>query len=126
MAATVDLSALGQAVAGIALTVGTFAGGAYAWYLKHKKNVAETRAEVAESDAGRIVADAQSTVYKLLTERLNTLENDYKQLREELKLERQHGRRLELHIWRLEGVMRDAGITPPLFSDSDVVNVEGH
>ena len=108
-----------QQVGGYLSAVGLCATGAWAWFLKHQRAAAETRAEVAESDAGRTVADAQSTVYKLLQDRLTTVENDVRTLRQELAAERAHSRRLELHIWKLEGLMRKAGMEPPPFVDAD-------
>lgn len=99
--------------------IGATATGVWAWWLKNKRAAAETRAEVAESDAGRTVADAQSTVYKLMQGRLETVENDVRTLRSELAAERAHSRRLELHIWKLEGLMRKAGMEPPAFIGTD-------
>lgn len=117
-----DMGAAGSALAAI----GAVAGGAYAWWLRRTKDAAANRADVAESDAATTILDSQRTVYALLTERLTTLENDMRNVRIELATERQHSRRLELHIWRLEGLMRNAGIEPPQFSNADAVLVEGH
>lgn len=117
-----DWGAVGSALAAI----GAVAGGAYAWWLQRGKAAAAARADVAESDATVTILDSQRTVYTLLTERLTTLETDMRTVRAELATERQHSRRLELHIWRLEGLMRNAGIEPPQFSQGDAVLVEGH
>lgn len=89
------------------------ATGAWAWILKNKKAGAETRAAVAESNAERAVADSQATIYKLLNERLTTLEKEVRAQRAELDAERRHSRKLQLHVYRLEGLMRRAGIEPP-------------
>jgi uncharacterized protein HemX len=113
---TIDWQALG----GYAAAAGALATGAWAWWLKQQKARAETRADVAEADAARTVADAQQTIYKTLTERLTTLEAEMRAVRAELDSERQHNRRLTLHIWKLEGLMRKAGIEPPPFEDTPV------
>lgn len=94
------------------------AGGAWAWWLKHQRETALTRADVAESNADRTVADAQQTVYKLLSDRLTTLEAEVRSQRTELDRERAHNRLLTLHIWKLEGLMRKAGLEPPPFDDT--------
>lgn len=113
---SIDWTAVGTAIAG----VGAIGSAVYAGWLKVQKNRANTRADVAEADSSRTVADAQQTVYRLLNERLTTLENEVRGLRNELDTERKHSRRLELHIWRLEGLMRKAGIEPPAFHEDEL------
>jgi len=110
---SIDLPALGTAIA----SIGAVAGGIYAYWLKVQKDRATTRADVAEADTQRSVADAQQSVYKLLNERLTTLEAEVRAQRVELDAERKHSRKLVLHIWRLEGLMRKAGLEPPAFLD---------
>lgn len=117
-----DWNAIGTAVAAVVLTVGTMAGGAWAWWQKNQRNQAATRADVAESNAEKTVADAQQTVYKLLVERLAALEKesiaqreDLRAVRTELDAAQSHSRALVLHVWKLEGMMRLAGLTPPPF-----------
>ena len=111
----IDWSALGGTVAGVFSAVGLAAGGVYAWWQKNQRTAATTRADVAEANTERVVADSQSTVYKLLTDRLTTLEIEMRGVRQELSAERSHNRQLVLHIWKLEGLMRQAGLTPPQF-----------
>lgn len=108
-----DLATLGTAIA----AVGSVAAGIWAWWLKNRRQVAETRAEVAESDANKAVADAQQTVYRLLNERLTTLEGEVRGLRQELIVERAHSRKLELQIVRLDRWIRAQGLTPPTFAE---------
>lgn len=108
-----DLTAIGGAIAAI----GTIAAAVWGWWLKNRRQVAETRAEVAESDASKAVADAQQTVYKLLNERLTTLEAEVRGLRQELVVERAHSRKLELQIVRLDRWIRAQGLTPPTFAE---------
>lgn len=86
---------------------------------RYKTGKANTRADVAEANASRDVADAQSTVYTTLTSRLESLENEIKGIRAELSVERQHSRKLELHIFKLENLMRQANLTPPVFGASE-------
>jgi uncharacterized protein HemX len=112
---TLDLATLGGAIA----SVGAVAGGMYAWWLKTQKDRANVRADVAQADTTRAVADANQSVYKLLNERLTTLEAEVRSQRTELDAERRHSRRLVLHIWKLEGLMRKAGLEPPGFVDED-------
>lgn len=104
-----DLTTLG----GVFATLGAIATGAWAWWLKNQKNVAHTGAEVAVADASRAVADAQHTLYKTLNERVNALEVELREVRAELSIERKHSRALEIHIYRLENLMRQKGIEPP-------------
>lgn len=106
-----DLTTIGGALAAI----GTIAAGAWAWFERARRAKAETSADVATSDAQRTVADSQQTVYKMLTERLHALEQDVQSLRNELAAERAHSRKLEIHIWKLEGLMRKANLEPPIF-----------
>lgn len=110
-----DLGTLGTA-AGVLTTIGT---AAWAWWERTRKNHAETKADVAQSDAERAVADSQTTVYKLLTDRLAMVEKDVTVLRTELAAERAHSRKLEMHIWRLENLMRASNLTVPEFNASN-------
>lgn len=104
-----DLTTLG----GVFATLGAIATGAWAWWLKNQKNVAHTRAEVAESDRDKALADSEHTLYKLLNQRVESLEVEIRELRAELSIERKHSRSLEVHIYRLENLMRQKGIEPP-------------
>jgi hypothetical protein len=112
---SLDLSAIGSAIAAVVVASGTVIGGAYAWWLKNKRNQADVRADVATSAAQQVVADAQRTVYQTLLERVTTLEADMRIVRDELSVERKHSRKLELHIWKLENLMRAANMEPPVF-----------
>lgn len=108
-----DWTAIGTAAATLS-AVGT---GAWAWWLKNRQATANTRAEVAESDAQRAVADSQMTIYKLLNERLTTLESEVRGLRLELAAERQHSRKLELQLQKLDRWIRARGLEPPAFEE---------
>ena len=103
---------------GAAITaVGIGAGGIYAWFLKSQKNVANTRADVAEANTQAVTADAQSTVYRLMLERVTTLEQDMRNVRAELTLERAHSRRQDNYIWQLIRLMRAANMDVPPFAE---------
>lgn len=93
-----------------------------AWGLvqKFKKDKATTRADIADANADRSVADSQTTVYNMLTSRLETLETEVRGLRAELSVERVHSRKLELHIWKLENLMRAQGMEPPAFVGAEL------
>lgn len=106
------LTAVGAALG----SIGLVAGGIWAAWQNRLKTAAQTRAEVAESNASTAVADAQQTVYNGLNERVKTLEEDIRTLRKELAEERTHSRDLMLHIWKLETLMRQGGIEPPAFN----------
>jgi hypothetical protein len=110
----IDWNALGTAIGAASVMI----GGAYTWWLNTKKKEATTRADVAEANSDRVKADAEGAVYTLLTDRLKRLENEITAMRAELVSERQHIRRLTMHIWTLEGLMRKAGLEPPPFIDA--------
>lgn len=109
----IDWGSIGTAIATVTVTAGTLAGGAWAWWLKIQRNQADTRADVSESNALGAVADAQQAVYRLMQDRLQALEVDMRAVREELNVERKHSRKLELHIFRLEAILRAAGMPVP-------------
>lgn len=75
---------------------------------------------MAEANAAATVADAQQTVYRLLVERVETLEREMRTVRDELAAERQHSRRVEVQLNRLERWIRAQGLTPPTFEDDPV------
>lgn len=110
-----DWDAFGKTLA----AVGAVATGIWAWWANKKKTDAQNRAAVAESTADATVADAQTTIYKLLTERVVTLEAEMRTVREDLSTERKHSRKLELHILKLENLMRTAGMEPPVFPGAE-------
>lgn len=112
---SVDWTAIGTAFA----TLGLIASGFWAAWQRRAKVQAETRASVADHDRDAAVADAQGAVYKMLLERVQTLENEVRAMRLENASERAHNRKLVLHIWKLEGLMRKAGIDPPPFIDGE-------
>lgn len=99
-------------------SIGLVAGGIWTAMLKAKKDRAETRADVAEENSRRVIADSHSDVFKLLTIRMTALEEEVKVLRSELSEERSYSRKLHVHIYKLEDLMRKHNIEPPLFDDN--------
>lgn len=89
-------------------TAGSILYGAYQTWQKNKVTSANGDAQIA-------VANAEKTVYEMMTTRLAALEAEMITVRKELAAERDHGRKMEIHIFKLEGMMRKAGIDPPLF-----------
>lgn len=79
----------------------------------------KSKADRANTEAGVAVAMGQEAVFNMLTQRLDMMEKEIQVLRDELAEERAHSRKLELHIWKLENVMRNANIDPPVFEDRE-------
>ncbi len=105
----IDWTLVGAGVIGLATSIGAYFKGQGA------------RSVGAATDgAGIAVADAETALYNRLRERLDSLEGDVTTLRSELDTERRRGRALERHIWRLEVLMRKAGIEPPQLEDEPI------
>lgn len=105
--ADIEGGTLGNILLGIA-TLGAGLGWAREKWIK-------TKVESANADAAVAVAGSQETMFNMMNNRLATLEEDLRGVRQELAVERAHSRRMELHIFKLESMMRKAGIEPPLF-----------
>lgn len=97
--------------ANILLGLGTAGGILWAAWQTWQKNKVST----ANGEAQVAVADAQAAVYTMMTSRLESLEVEMRSVRAELATEREHGRKMEIHIFKLESMMRKAGLEPPLF-----------
>lgn len=102
-----DGGTLTKIILGIAGT-GGFIWAAWERWIKNKVLTASSDAQVA-------VSEAQQTVYNMMTNRLEALEKEMLTVRQELAVERSHGRKLEIHIFKLESLMRKAGLEPPAF-----------
>lgn len=105
----VDGGTVGNIVLGLS-TVGI----GIAWA---RDKLLKNRIDSANSEAAVAVADAQQSVYAMLTGRLETLEKEVQGLRTELQTERLHSRKLEIHIWKLEKIMSGAGLELPVFGE---------
>ena len=113
-----DLGAIDWAKVGGGITaIGIGIGGVYAWWLNQKRLRADVRADVAKSESEQVIARSEGAVYQMLLDRVATLESDMRLVRAELTTERMHSRRLVLHIWKLEGLMRSANLDVPPFVD---------
>lgn len=78
-----------------------------AWerWIKNKVMSANAEAQVA-------IAEAQQSVYQMLTQRLEALEKELQTVRQELSEERGIRRRLEDHVVSLEYFLRSKGLDP--------------
>lgn len=95
------------------ILLGVGAAGGVLWaawerWIKNKVVAANSEAQVA-------ISAAQETVYTMMTNRLESLEKEMQAVRAELAAERAHGRKLELHIFKLESLMQKANLEPPAF-----------
>lgn len=97
--------------------VGPAMAGFVGWYTSRKPRQSAIDTAIAQAKAQGSIADAEGTLYNRLRERLDALEGDVTRLRTELDKEREHGRKMERHIWSLETIMRKAGLEPPVFVD---------
>jgi hypothetical protein len=86
----IDLNAAGTAIGGLILSIGTFFAG------RGKRNV-ESAAAVAETDVITMLRDEVTRLSNRIT-----------------ALEGREGRLIR-HVYRLEGLMAGAGLTPPPF-----------
>lgn len=105
-----DLTTFGASLVSLVIGIGS----TVTWLERRASRSAKAEAEAAQANATRSVADAEHTLYKLLADRQAQLESEVKTMREELATERRHSRELEVHIFRLENLMRKAGMEPPV------------
>lgn len=88
----------------ILLGLGAFGGILWAVYEKWTRH----KMESANVDSGVAVANANEALFNMLTNRLEALEAEVKQLRQELNKEREYTR-------LLVSTMMQAGIQPPAY-----------
>jgi len=105
---SIDWGVLGTAIGGIVMGIGAYVSG-------RKSGRARTHADQAASGADYAMSTAETSLYEQFRTRLDDLEKDISKLRAELDIERRQGRALEIHIWKLERLMRAANIEPPEF-----------
>lgn len=101
----------GEAIQQVMLGGIAISGAAWAVWERWLKG----RVDNANTSVAVTVAEGAQTVYKMMEERLTTLEKDVQGVRVELSQERTRSRKLELHIFKLEALMRVAGIDPPAY-----------
>lgn len=107
----IDWSVVGAGI-GMAFT------GLISWFTGRKVEKAKNSATAAASGADRSISQAEQTLYTQLRGRMEDLEGDVRKLRKELNEERRKGHDLEMHIWKLERVMREANLSIPPFVSS--------
>lgn len=101
-----DLGTLGTQIGVVIVAAGSLATGIFAGIMKMKRDKADMRAAVAEDTRDRSIADSQKIVYDMLNERLKTVE-------EELRAMKLYTRKLEVHISKLERIMRASNLDVP-------------
>lgn len=101
-----DLGDIGTAIGTAVTGVGVLAGTIWAAVQKVRRGQAETKAAVAEDSRDRTVADSQKLIYDMLNERLKIVEA-------ELVTLRAANRKQEIHIAKLERIMREKGLDVP-------------
>lgn len=111
----IDWSVIGTALAGVV-------GGVGIWFQTRKVTRARFESESSEYNADTAASKAERTMYEQLRKRLDDCEKDITNLRNELNDERRRGRDLELHIWKLEKLMKDAGLEVPMFVFNSMVS----
>lgn len=94
----------GGNVQNILLGLGAIGGVVWAVYEKLTRH----RVESANADSGVAMATANEALFNMLTNRLEALEAEVKQLRQELNKEREYTR-------LLVSTMMQAGIQPPAY-----------
>jgi hypothetical protein len=100
----------GGAVAKILLGIGAVGGSIWLAY----ERWLNSKLKSANNDAGVAVADAQQTVYTMMTARLESLDKEVTELRRMVEQERHHRMLLEKHVWKLENMLHKAGVEPPV------------
>lgn len=101
----IDWQAIGAAAAAIFIGVG-------GWLTGRRGSTAKTDTEVAKARAEGAQAAAEQTVVELMREEVSRLSVRV------AALESREGKLIR-HIYRLEGLMRGAGIEPPHFDIDD-------
>lgn len=111
----IDMEKAGMLIAGAS----SMLLGAWAWIERRQKHKASLRADVAESNAATAVFDSQEQLYTNLSNQIRELREEVGTVRKELHTERHRGRRMELHIFELERLMRLEGMKPPEFDPGE-------
>lgn len=91
--------------------IGTFLWALYERWLRLKVVRAQTDVQV-------VGLEGQESVYSMLKDRLEEMQKELNSIRDEVAIERKHSRKMEIHIFKLESLMRKAGIEPPVFDET--------
>ena len=89
-------------------------GMAWAWIQKNRVTLKQQAAERKEAEAATAALTAQETTFKLLAARQVQLEEDVRELRQELETERRQRMAVENELARLKNWIREQGLTPPV------------
>jgi uncharacterized protein HemX len=106
-----NMDALATGVAGAA---GVFSV-MWMWIQKQRANFARTASEVANDKRDKEVADAQGTVYQLLTNQVTVMQAQITQLRKDLDAEREESRVYQEKFAKLVSWVKEQGQVPPDF-----------
>lgn len=115
-----DVSQVGNALGGFIAAVLVGVPAVWATVQKMRRQIAESKADVAEAAAARGAADADNKVYTRiqseldrLYDRVKTLDHELSQVRLELDAERKRSYQLEFRLAQLDGFIRSKGFEPP-------------
>lgn len=115
-----DPDQIANAVAGFVAALAVGVPAVWATVQKMRRQVAETKVEVAEATAARGAADADNKVYTRiqseldrLYDRVTTLDAHIHTLQNDLEKERARSHQLELRLAQLDGFIRSKGLEPP-------------
>lgn len=118
-----DPDQVANAVAGFVAALAVGVPAVWATVQKMRRQVAESKADVAEAAAARGAADADNKVYTRiqseldrLYDRVKTLDHELSQVRVELDTERKRSYQLDLRLAQLDGFIRSKGFEPPAVS----------
>lgn len=113
-------SAIGTVVGGLVVAATT----TYGLVMRHRVKMAEVQSSVAIANSDRVEANAQSALYTVMTDRLTSVEAQLSGLRDSLEEEKKKNRKfyfktriMELHIKRLETLMKSAGLDVPIMDE---------
>lgn len=116
----IDFTQWGNVFGGLVAGVSVAAGAAIAVVGKLRKQIADSKLELAESRAAQGAADADSKVYTRITQeldrqadRLRELDTELVAVRLVLAQERERNHQLELRLAQLDGFIRSKGWEPP-------------
>jgi hypothetical protein len=80
--------------------------------------LARNKVDVAQSVADRSVADADAALYNKLKERLDAMDREVIALKADRDRMDLHLQFLRRHIWKMEKIMIQQGIEPPVFDET--------
>lgn len=94
-------------------SVGSLFGLVWAWILKQRSTLKQAQAERKEADAAIAALGATQVNFQLLTQRLQQMEEDVKDLKTELEAERKLRMAVENKLAKLVNWISSQGLIPP-------------